>query len=155
MAVEYDDGNLQRLFAELEPRRRSQALKGGYRKLAAHVRKKAVANLRSSGIRTDRDLEKGVRSAVFKRTVGFRVTIGTKGETGMHTNRRGLKKPVLIWAEEGTQERASRNGHRTGSMPRFGFMDKTRNEVRDTVSSDMQKMVAESVERIAKKYGCK
>lgn len=170
--VRYDDGNLQRLFAELEPRRRTQALKGGFRKAANNVRKKAVVNLREA-IHTDKDLEKGVRAVVFKRTAGFRVTIGTKkagkngkGEAGMHTNRRGLKKPVLIWAEEGTKQRATKSGggkrsarlrasHSTGAMPRFGFMAKTRNEVRDTVTEDMHKMVTESVERIAKKYGCR
>lgn len=170
--VKYDDGNLQRLFADLEPRRRTQALKGGFRKVANEVRKKAVGNLRSA-IRTDKDLERGVRAVVFKRKAGFRVTIGTKkagkngkGEAGMHTNRQGLKKPVLIWAEMGTKQRTTKNGggrraaryraaHFTGSMPRFGFMEKTRNEVRDTVTTDMQKMVTENVERIAKKYGCK
>ena len=168
----YDDGNLQRLFAELEPKRRTQALKGGFRKLAGQVRKKAVGNLRAS-IHTDKDLEKGVRAVVFKRTAGFRVTIGTKkagkngkGEAGMHTNRRGLNKPVLIWAEEGTQQRKTKGGggkraarlraaHNTGSMPRFGFMDKTRNEVSSTITEDMHRMVAESTQRIAKKYGCK
>lgn len=170
--VQYDDGNLQRLFAELEPKRRTQALKAGFRKAANNVRKKAVANLREA-IHTDKDLEKGVRAIVFKRRAGFRVTIGTKkagkngkGEAGMHTNRRGLKKPVLIWAEEGTQQRATKSsggkraarlraGHNTGRMPRYGFMDKTRSEVRDTVTEDMHRMVTESVEHIAKKYGCK
>lgn len=170
--VRYDDGNLQRLFAELEPKRRSQALRGGFRKAANNVRKKAVANLREA-IRTDKDLEKGVRAIVFRRTAGFRVTIGTKkagkkgkGEAGMHTNRQGLKKPVLIWAEEGTKARTTKSGggkraarlraaHSTGSMPRFGFMAKTKNEVRDSVTADMRNMVTENVERIAKKYGCK
>ena len=171
--VEYDDGNLQRLFAELEPRRRAQALRGGFRKAANNVRKKAVANLRSSSIRTDKDLEKGIRTAVFKRKAGFRVTIGTKkagkngkGESGMHLNRQGLKKPVLIWAEMGTKQRTTKSSggkraaryraaHNTGRMPRYGFMEKTRNQVRDTVTEDMHRQVAENVERIAKKYGCK
>ncbi len=170
--VRYEDGNLQRLFAELEPKRRTQALKGGFRKAANKVRKKAVSNLREA-IHTDKDLEKGVRAIVFKQKAGFRVTIGTKkagkngkGEAGMHTNRRGLKKPVLIWAEEGTKSRTTKSSggkrsaryraaHSTGSMPRFGFMAKTRDEVRDTVTEDMHKMVTENVERIAKKYGCK
>lgn len=171
--VEYDDGNLQRLFAELEPKRRAQALRGGFRKAANNVRKKAVANLRSSSIRTDKDMEKGIRSSVFKRKAGFRVTIGTKkagkngkGESGMHLNRRGLKKPVLIWAEMGTAQRKTKSSggrraaryraaHNTGRMPRYGFMEKTRNQVRDTVTEDMHRQVAENIERIAKKYGCK
>lgn len=170
--LQYDDSNLQKLFAELEPKRRVQALKGGFRKLANKVRKKAVGNLHES-IHTDEDLEKGVRAIVFKRKAGFRVTVGTKraskngkGEAGMHTNRRGLKKPVLIWAEGGTTMRHTKsNGpkrakryraaHSTGRMPRYGFMAKTQSEVRDTVTEDMHRMVAESVERISKKYGCK
>lgn len=163
--VEYNDGNLQRLFAELEPKRRTQALKGGFRKVANDVRKKAVANLRGE-IRTDKDLEKGVRAIVFKRKAGFRVTVGTSGDKGMHTNRQGLKKPVLLWAEMGTKLRKTKDGggrraaryraaHNTGSMPRYGFLDKTRAQVRDTVTGDMQKMVTENVERIAQKYGCK
>lgn len=171
--VEYNDGNLQRLFAELEPKRRTQALKGGFRKAANNVRKKAVANLRGKEIRTDKDLEKGIRAVVFKRKAGFRVTIGTKkagkngkGERGMHTNRQGLKKPILIWAEMGTKQRETKNGggrraaryraaHSTGSMPRYGFMEETRNQVRDTVTEDMRKQVTENVQRVAKKYGCK
>lgn len=94
--IDYDDRNLQQLFADLEPKRRLQAVKGGFRKEANRVRKTAINNLRSS-IRTDKDLEKGVRAIVFKRKAGFRVTVGTKkagkngkGEAGFHTNRQGL-----------------------------------------------------------------
>ena len=47
-SIEYDDKNLQRLFAELEPKRRMQALKGGFRREAYKVRKTAINNLRSS-----------------------------------------------------------------------------------------------------------
>lgn len=170
--VSYDDGNLRRLFAELEPKRRAQALKAGFRKTANKVRKQAVVNLRES-IHTDKDLEKGIRAIVFKRVAGFRVTVGTrkankngKGEAGMHTKRRGLKKPVLIWAEIGTKQRRTkgsggkraarlRSAHNTGSMPRYGFMDKTRREVHDMITEDMHRSVIESVQRVAKKYGCK
>lgn len=169
----YDDANLQRLFAELEPRRRTQGLRAGFRKTANLVRKKAIANLRDSKLRVDKDMEKGVRAIVFKRQAGFRVTIGTKkagkngkGEAGMHTNRRGLKKPVLIWAEQGTADRETkgnggkraarlRTAHSTGRMPSYGFMARTRAEVKGTVTQDIHRMVVENVERIAKKYGCK
>jgi len=172
--IDYDDKNLQRLFAELEPKRRLQAIKGGFRREANQVRKTAINNLRSS-IQSNKDLEKGVRAIVFKRKAGFRVTVGTKragkngkGEAGFHTNRQGLKKPVLIWAEEGTAERKTkpkqgtrrraarlRASHRTGRMKRYGFMAQTLSSVRDTVTADIQKMVTENVEQVAKKYGCK
>ena len=166
--------NLQRLFAELEPKRRLQAIKGGFRREANQVRKTAINNLRSS-IQSNKDLEKGVRAIVFKRKAGFRVTVGTKragkngkGEAGFHTNRQGLKKPILIWAEEGTEERKTkpkqgtrrraarlRASHRTGRMKRYGFMAQTLTGVRDSVTADIQKMVTENVEQVAKKYGCK
>lgn len=174
-AIEYDDSNLQRLFAELEPKRRVQAIKGGFRKEAAKVRKTAINNLRSSGIKSSKDLERGIRAVVFKRTAGFRVTVGTKragkngkGEAGYHTNRQGLKKPILIWAEEGTAERRTkpkkgtrrraarlRQAHSTGRMRRYGFMAQTLNDVRDTVTNDLHAMVIDNVTKVAEKYGCK
>ena len=172
--IDYDDRNLQQLFADLEPKRRLQAVKGGFRKDANRVRKTAINNLRSS-IRTDKDLEKGVRAIVFKRKAGFRVTVGTKkagkngkGEAGFHTNRQGLKKPILIWAEDGTEERKTkpkqgtrrraarlRASHRTGRMKRYGFMAQTLSSVRDTVTANIHEMVTENVQKVAKKYGCK
>ncbi len=172
--LDYDDGNLQQLFADLEPKRRIQALKGGFRKEANKVRKTAVNNLRSS-LHSNKDLEKGVRAIVFKRKAGFRVTVGTKrankdgkGEAGYHTNRQGLKKPILIWAEMGTAERKTkpkrgtrrraarlRSSHKTGRMRKYGYMEQTLNDVRGTVTADIHEMVTESVERVAKKYGCK
>ena len=172
--IDYDDRNLQQLFADLEPKRRLQAVKGGFRKEANRVRKTAINNLRSS-IRTDKDLEKGVRAIVFKRKAGFRVTVGTKkagkngkGEAGFHTNRQGLKKPILIWAEDGTEERKTkpkqgtrrrasrlRSSHSTGRMKRYGFMAQTLSSTRETVTENIHKMVTENVEKVAKKYGCK
>lgn len=172
--VAFDDRNLQQLFAEMEPKRRLQALRGGFRREANQVRKTAINNLRSR-IRFNKDLEQGVRAVVYKRSAGFRVTIGTKrtgkngkGEAGFHTNRQGLKKPVLIWAEAGTQERQTkpkqgtrrragrmRGQHRTGRMRRYGFMEQTLNSVRDTVTADIHNLVLDNVEKIAKKYGCK
>lgn len=173
-SIDYNDENLQRLFAELEPKRRLQAIKGGFRREANQVRKTAINNLRSS-IQSNKDLEKGVRAIVFKRKAGFRVTVGTKragkngkGEAGFHTNRQGLKKPVLIWAEEGTKDRKTkpkkgtrrraarlRASHSTGRMKRYGFMAQTLQSVRDTVTNNIHEMVADNVQKVAEKYGCK
>ncbi len=173
-SVDYSDRNLQQLFAEMEPKRRLKAIKGGFRREANQVRKTAVNNLRKS-IRTDADLAKGVRALVFKRKAGFRVTIGTKragkngkGEAGYHTNRQGLKKPILIWAEGGTKDRYTkpkkgtrrranrlREKHSTGRMKRYGFMEQTLASVRGTVTANIHDLVTESIVRVAEKYGCK
>lgn len=172
MDLKYDDSNLQRLFAEMEPRKRVQALKGGFRREANQVRKTAINNLRSSGIRTDRDLESGVRAVVFKQQAGFRVTVGTKSgkkQYGFHRNRRGELKPILLWAEMGTEDRSTksnggkhtkqwsgrlRGSHYTGRMKRYGFMAKTLEQVRESVTDNLHNEVIQNVEKVAKKYGC-
>ena len=170
--LQYDDRELQKLFAEMDIKKRLKVLKGAFRREANTVRKIAINNLRGS-IRSDRDLESGIRAIVFKRKTGFRVTIGTKKagksgkEYGFHTNRRGLKKPVLIWAEEGTKWRKSkkatryftfgsgwRTGKNRGAMKRYGFMQKTREQVRDSVTGNLHNEVINSVNKVAKKYGC-
>ena len=165
----YNDDNLQRLFAELDVKKRVKAFRGAFRREANNVRKTAINNLRGS-IRTDKDLEKGVRAKVFKRATGFRVTIGTtmrKGtaQYGYHKNRRGLLKPILIWAEGGTELRHTktrtrvfargRKGHSTGRMKRYGFMRQTSEQVQGTVTNDLHNEVINNVIKTAKKYGCK
>ena len=171
-SMQYDDRNLQRLFAEMDTKKRLKALKGAFRREANRVRKTAVNNLRGS-ILTDRDLERGVRAIVFKRKAGFRVTIGTKRagkkggkEYGFHLNRQGLKKPVLIWAEEGTKWRKSKKptryqvngkwriGQERGFMKRYGFMRQTADDVRNTVTDSLHNEVINSITKEAKKYGC-
>lgn len=169
--LKYDDTKLRAMYAELEQPQRLKVLKGAFRREANTVRKAAINNLRHS-IRADKDMTKGVRAIVFKRKAGFRVTVGTKrankngkGEAGYHTNRQGLKKPILIWAEDGTEQRRTktktkiytraRKGHPTGRMQRYAFMDKTRRETLSKVTDNLHNEIAESVVRIANKYGCK
>lgn len=172
MANQYDDTQLQKLFTEMDVKHRKRALKGAFRREANQVRRTAINNLRSS-LHSNRDLEKGIRAIVFKKSAGFRVTIGTKkanrktgkGEKGMHINRQGLKKPVLIWAEGGTEQRKTktktrvfvreRRRHNTGRMKRYGFMRKTQTDVRDKVTADLRNEIVESVTKTANKYGCK
>ena len=178
--VQYDDENLQRLFTELDTKKRLKALRGAFRREANRVRKAAINNLRGS-IRSNKDLEQGIRAVVFKRKAGFRVTIGTKkagkngkGERGYYISRRRKKKsgdkdkpkgkPVLIWTETGTAQRRtktktrfftrSRKGHSTGCMKRYGFMAKTKNQVEHTVDRQLKNEIADQIRRIAKKYGC-
>ena len=45
MEAQYDDSNLQRLFAELDPKQRLKALKAGFRREANQARKTAINNL--------------------------------------------------------------------------------------------------------------
>lgn len=162
MANQYDDTQLQKLFTEMDVKHRKRALKGAFRREANQVRRTAINNLRSS-LHSNRDLEKGIRAIVFKKAAGFRVTIGTK-KANRKTGK-GLKKPVLIWAEGGTEQRKTktktrvfvreRRGHNTGRMKRYGFMRKTQTDVRDKVTEDLRNEIVESVTKTANKYGCK
>lgn len=177
--ITFDSERLGKLLEELEPKRRMQAVKGGFRKTAEMVRKQAVSNLRASGLKSKGDqkgLEKGIRKVLYKKTAGFRVTVGTKsasrktgkGEAGFHTNRRGQKKPVVLWAEGGTKDRNTKTsakfgrmlnfrkkkGHYTGRMKEYGFMEKTEAQVKEKVTEELRKQMEENITRIAKKYGC-
>lgn len=186
--ISYDCRNLQRLFEELTPKRRAQAIKGALRRAANTIRRVAVNNLRSS-LNSNRDLERGVRAMVWKRQAGFRVTVGPKaasrktgkGERGYYLSRKirtrmdkkkrtGVKiiepkgKPVLMWAESGTNIRKtkthgwftrSRKGHSTGRMKRYGFMARTKSETEANVTSMLHTEIINNVKRVAKKYGCK
>lgn len=73
-------------------------------------------------------------------------------------------KPVLLWAETGTNQRStktqtriwarSRKGHNTGRMKRYGFMLKTKNQISGQVQQDLRNEIIESVTKTAKRYGC-
>lgn len=161
--VGYNDENLRRLFAEMDTKLRAKALRGAFTRQANQVRRTAVTNLRTK-LHSNKDLEKGLRKEVFKRVAGFRVTISAHGDKGLHTNRRGLKKPVLIWAEEGTKQRRtktktrifrrSRRGHPTGRMGRYAFMQQTKDQVKAGVTNSLREELTRSVIKTARKYGC-
>lgn len=178
----YDDRGLQQLVAELEPKRRLRAIRGGIRKEAKRIQKIAVANLRGSGLRVTDDMEKGIRALVFKKRSGFRITAKAraanrrgKGEAGMHTNRYGQKKPVLHFAESGTAERKTRGSigliksmltgrkrrkskraaHSTGRMKAYTFMKPTIQYMNTTSTENVQTLIIEELTKTAKKYGCK
>lgn len=177
MNATYDDRNLQRLFNELDKPTRLKAVKTAFRREANKVKKTAQANLRGSGLHNAGKLGRRIRAVVFKRTAGFKVTVvGRNSKTGklnthdlavMHTNRSGNTKPILVWAEEGTELRRTktvtgkrtkffrkRKGHSTGRMKRYGFMRKTLEQVRGKVTDELHNEVRNAVTEIAKKYGC-
>lgn len=107
---EWDD--LLRGFSKRQIR---NTLKRSYRKVGNGAKKIAAKKLSSSGLEVKgsrADWEKGIRLYVYSKGGGFMLTVKARaakkngsGELSMHTNRKGFKKPVLMWAEEGTQER--------------------------------------------------
>lgn len=180
--LEYNDSQLRELYAQMDEKQRSKAMKGAFRSTANLLKRSAISHLRGS-IKSSREMEKGVRALVFKRKLGFRVTVGTvlkksKDKThyttkkGFYLNHQGLEKPVLIWAEDGTKERrlkGSRGSHRTkrgfrkrylfngafrGRMPAYQFIVKANQQVGPQINQTLQDSFRASVEKTAKKYGC-
>lgn len=205
-AVEKD---LAQLTREMNPKQLRNSLKRAYRAEAKKVlgiarRALAGSSLRTPGITWKptkkhpahegdiADWDKGIRSHIYSRGGGFLITVkahraskkqmaeGDPGK-GMHRNRRGFFKPVLMWAEEGTNYR-QRGGkkvrikhgiygsHRSGKtrywteairkdgiptkrMPSYRFLEKATPEMNRTVETDLGKEVNVAVEKVAKKCG--
>lgn len=164
-----------RLLSELSPKELKKALRKAIRREASKARNTAVSYLRSSSLKTEgsrTDLERGIRSFAYSpsRATGFMITVKArgagrngKGEKGMHTNRFGLKKPVLMWAEDGTEPRATKSRtkvytrkrmtHRTGQMPAYGFLKKAEPDMFRQVEEGMLKDMEKSVEEAARRSG--
>lgn len=173
MAFVYDDRNFQEMLEALDDVARAKAIRSAMRKSANHIKQVAVSNLRNS-VNSTLELEKGIRTLVYKRVAGFKVTVGTKkGKRakgfyrGRHAQRNAncREVPVLIWLEDGTAIRKTksktkffkrhRKGHSTGRLKRYGFMAHTKSQVMGKVADDLHENIYKSVKNIASKYGCK
>lgn len=157
----------------LTPRQLRNSVKRAYRREANKACKIAVQKLRVSGldVKGNRsDLEKGIRPFIYPRGGGFLVTVKArganrqgKGEKGMHTNRTGKRKPILMWAEEGTDFRKTksrtkifarkRKGHSTGRMPGYGFLERATPEMYRSVETGLFPEVQAAVNKTAQKAG--
>ena len=173
----YDDRRLMALFEALDQKARLKAMRGAMQAAARTLRKEAVANLRTSGLRSNKYVEKGIRAVAYKKIVGFKVTVGTKKRkvdySGMNAVQRKTKKHQLkdaivpLWAEGGTANRRTMRtrsffglkistkgkGRRTGALRAYGFMAKTKQTAAPAMEQTVREKIVEYVEKTAKKYG--
>lgn len=150
------------LLREMTPRQLRNSLKGAYRKVAKQAKDIAVGKMQTSGLHVmgnKSDLKKAIRTRIYSRGGGFMVTVkpDRQNKKSMHRNRRGFLKPVLMWAEEGTTGRFTRNGQRrghiTGSMPAYHFMSDSEEQMRQTVENGLYPELEQAVEKQARKAG--
>ncbi len=89
------------------------------------------------------------------------ITVQPHGKQGYHVNRFGLQKPVLMWAEEGTETRHVRKGGgkvaqlgdgkwRTlgkdrGKMPAYHFLDGVESEGAPIIEREISSRLEEAV----------
>ena len=111
---EYTGTEWKELYKEFDARKMKNTLKRAYRKVGGEARKIAVAQLGRSGLNVlgnKSDWNKGIRLHIYSKGGGFMLTVkerhskNSANEKSMHKNRRGFKKPILMWAEDGTDER--------------------------------------------------
>lgn len=171
------------MYEELTPAYRRKALKGAFSAIATKLRKEAVGNMRSataskktgpSGFASNRFVERGIRKVMYKRSLGFRITVGTKKRkvdySGLDEKGRKAKSKqeresaiVALWAEGGTVGRNTRKtrtkrgirgrGHATGFMPSFRFMEKTKSIGFKEANRILEEEIIKSLEKTVTKYG--
>lgn len=154
------------MLQELEPKRQRQALQGGFRRTAAIVRRAAVANMKASGLHTNAEMIRSIRTVVYRKICGFKVTVGTKKISQSRLSKLDDKSAkrlqrmrlVPLWAEGGTKRRTTkggflRKGKNRGSMPAYEFMKKTENEMKGEIDRLLKMEIEKNVEKTVKKYG--
>ena len=175
------DLNIKDTFMEaykaVEPKAQRKAMKSAMRKEGTRLKRAAIGNLEASGIGhgTNHNLSRGIYVRVYpdRYGLGFMVSVKPHGRKGIHTNRRNLQKPVLMWAEDGTRARRSgkrvssffsrskysgarvrnynRNGGYRGRMTRYAFLSKTEKQMSGSVESSLFDGLQKSIENEARK----
>lgn len=169
--VNYDDSQLQQMFAELTEKERARALRSAVLKGGNAVKRAAVGVLRSK-IHSSTSLERGVKVLAFKQKVGFRVTIGTpKGSrkpkrttttTDIKTGKKRTSKPaedrsyiLRIFEASSETERKHKSGKSSGILKQIKFMEAGRDMANGQVNEEIQREFRLNIQRIAQKHGCK
>ena len=162
----YNDENLQKLFMAMGYKERLKALKKPIRTEAQRIRRIVQSKVRDSGVRAANDLAKFVRVKLTKEGAGFLVSMGPGRNGKFYTNRRGLKKPVLLFLEAGALNRTTlgkreRRKHSTGDLFRakgghgFGIIPEVQAAEGPKVTDNIHKNIIDYMTNEAKKYGCR
>lgn len=168
------------VYKALDLKDQRKAMRGAMRREANRLRKTAATNLRATGIGngTRLNLAKGIYARVYPERygLGFMVSVKPHGKKrGIHTNRQGMMKPVLLWAEDGTRYRRvgrrtksffgksrfsgksvryyNRSGHSTGRMRRYAFLAKTEAQAAMSIEQNLFGDFRGNLEKAAQKKG--
>lgn len=169
------DAPFAEVFTALDVKKQRKVMKSAMRREGNRLKKVAVDNLRASGIGqgTKRSLSKGVyvRTYPDRYGLGFMVSVKPHGHRkGVHKNRQGLEKPVLMWAEDGTRQRRTgrrkksffslsrftgkrvrqynRDGANRGRMRGYGFLAKTERQTADSVEENLFRELEKQVNAV-------
>ena len=162
----YTGEDWRKLINMMNARQVRNVVKRSFRAVAKVVRATAVTSLASTpiNVRGNRsDWKKGIRSRIYSRGGGFSITVKGVGGKSMHKNRRGLLKPILMWAEDGTAFRrtkgkggkrsSTRQSQYTGRMPKYGFLERAEGRMYQQVESELFPKVEQATMTVAAKAG--
>ena len=179
------------LLKQMTPRQLRNSVRSAYRKVAKKNVEVAQRYLAESDLGGDiLALGKTIRPHIYSRGGGFLITVNArrgkangKGEKGMYKTSRGAKKPILMWAEDGTEERQSggnvnyvytgnvkwgsrhgsayklrkkrlrSGGRKRGRMPAYKFLEKAEAEMTKVTEDSLLPEVEAAVIKATKKAG--
>lgn len=169
------------VYEVLDMKDQRLALRGAMRKEGKRLREKAVTNARLSGLgkksKSETDVTEGIYLRVYPNRYGsgFMLSVKPHGDKAIHVNRQGKKKPVLMWAEDGTRYRRvgkraksffgksrytgkniryyNRSGRSTGRMKRYAFLEKTEVQEGVKIEQNLFNDFQNNLERKARKKG--
>lgn len=191
---EYTGSEWQYLLKQMDGKEIKKSLRSAIRAEAKKAQKIAQDKLAATDLQVQgntADWKKGIRTYIYNpnKATGFMVTVKAravnrktgKGEKSMHQNRKGFKKPVLMWAEEGTQPRKRggkrvkandahntakaqgriggawhyirKNGIKTGRMKPYRFLEQATPEMFQAVEAGLTPEIGKAVENVARKCG--
>ena len=191
---EYTGSEWQYLLKQMDGKEIKKSLRSAIRAEAKKAQKIAQDKLDATDLQVQgntADWKKGIRTYIYNpnRATGVMVTVKAraasrktgKGEKSMHQNRKGFKKPVLMWAEEGTQPRKRggkrvkadnahntakaqgriggawqyirKGGIKTGRMKPYRFLERATPEMFQAVEAGLTPEVGRAVENVARKCG--
>lgn len=168
---------LAKLYASLSPKEQRKAIAASMRREANRLKKAAQTRVRTSGLSAKTGVDKGVYARVYPKRygTGFMVSVKPHGaKKGIHTNRQGKQKPVLLFAEEGTKQRNvgrrkgnaqyrqgrfaqkkwrdyNRSGHSTGRMSPYKFLAMTEQTETAGIEQRLWTDFERNVDKAAKK----
>ncbi len=158
--IVFDESRFLQLWEQLSEENRVKVMRQAYRRSGQKLRQEVIRQIKSDStrLRWDPSMRSSVRLLVFRRKIGFRVTVGTKGRgknaKGYHTNRNGQQKPVLMWAETGTVDRIRRkNKGRTGKLEPGRFMERARDIAVPAIQEELKDILMTTIVKSAARNG--
>jgi len=150
----YDDSNLRALLdtipVEKQEKATRNAIRNAMRRLATPIRRRVIEEAKTDGIEMDGPLRlktNSVRVVVYKKSVGFKVTIAPRRKKG------GIK-PVLPWLVIGTAERSSGIRY-TGRLSAHDFGERAYDGALGHTQYRLKEAIIEAAKKQAAKHGAR